>query len=637
MLQLDQISKRFGDIEILKGVTFSIQEGNKIGLVGVNGSGKSSLLKIIMGEMEPSEGTITRRRDIRIAYLPQKPTFDDKTTVLEACFSPFDPQAQLAGAWQEAVALNDTAQMDRLLPQMEASQAWDYERRATEILHKFEITDTSAIVSTLSGGEQKRISLAGILITQPDLIILDEPTNHLDIEIVEWLEGYLSRNRLTLLLVTHDRYFLDNICSRIIELDHGMVYTYEGNYEYFLEKRQQRIDNEIALGAKMQNLYGRELDWMRRQPQARGGKQKARKDAFGELQSALANNRALLQEKTTIDPISTGGYIGNKIIEIENLNKGYDGKPLICDFTYTFSRNDRIGIIGPNGAGKTTFLNLIQGLTEPDSGRIEVGSTVRFGYYAQITPSWSQDKRVIDVVTDIAEHITDSGTRQTLSASQLLNRFLFDSKRQYVPISRLSGGELRRLYLCTILMGNPNFLILDEPTNDLDLVTLSVLEEYLLTFTGCVLIVSHDRFFMDRIVDHLFVFGGSGGKIADFPGTFTQYRAYQQEQEESRSLKMKGAQNGTGRSETIKSNSSGSYKEKDKTVKKRTYKEEREYEQLEQRIAQLEQEVSTLEQKMSSGTMDNAELIQAGERIKLLVAELEQATDRWLELGEIGA
>lgn len=627
MLQLDHISKRFGDIEILDNVTFSLQDGDKIGLVGVNGSGKSTLLKIIMGELEPSEGTITRRRDLRISYLPQKPYFPPQTTVLQACFSPFDPLAQLVGSWEEAVALNNSVRMDELLPQMEAQQAWDYERKASEILHKLRITNTSLIVDSLSGGEQKRVSLAGILITQPDVIILDEPTNHLDVEVIEWLEGYLSRNKMTLLLVTHDRYFLDNICTRILEIDHAQVYGYEGNYESFLEKRQQRIENEVVLGEKMKNLYNRELEWIRRRPQARGGKQKARKQAFDSLQSDLQSNIKLHRETTTISPIGSGGYIGNKIIEIENLSKSYNQVPLINCFSYIFSRKDRIGIIGSNGTGKTTFLNLIQGLIPPDKGTIEVGSTVRFGYYAQITPQWDTTKRVIDVVTDIAEHITEAQTGQTITASQLLKRFLFDAKRQYTPLEKLSGGELRRLFLCTVLMGNPNFLILDEPTNDLDIVTLSVLEDYLINFSGCVLIVSHDRFFMDRIVNHLFVFGLEDGKIKDFPGTFTQYREHLKALEQTTGNKPLPDHHSEKKQQTST---------RTKPKNKRSYKEEQEYLQLGSDIEAMEKEVTSLEKQMSSGSLNGDELVSFGDRIRLLLSEIEQKTDRWLELGEIG-
>lgn len=646
MLQLENISKRFGNRLLFHNVSLSLQEGDKVGIVAANGTGKSTLLNIIMGKTAPEEGCVTKRNGITMAYLPQKPTFSPGMKVQDACFSPFDATSKLVGEWRQVVDAEDTTTMERLLPLMEAQGAWDYERRAGEILHRLNITNISGTVERLSGGEQKRMALAGILIMEPDLILLDEPTNHLDVELIEWLERYLSVARLTILLVTHDRYFLDAVCNRIVELDDQTLYAYQGNYEYFLEKRKQRLESKTAMSKKLRNVYTHELEWMRRQPQARGGKQKARKEAFGTLSTGLKQ----IEDSTGGEKLALSAgsaYLGNKVIELHNLSHNYDTKQLIKDFSYTFSRKDRIGIIGLNGCGKTTLVKILMGILPPNKGHVEIGETVRFGYYAQTSPHYPADKRAIEVITDKAEQITDFATGITISAARLMERFLFDSERQYTPVEKLSGGELRRLYLCSVLMENPNILIFDEPTNDLDLVTLNILADYLQSFGGCVVIVSHDRFFMDRIVDHLFVFT-DGGKVVDYPGTFTQYRQEVQQQElgaihfntvDSKESPFKAApanQSIYGKTGTSsQSKASDTRRQQAIRQRKRTFKELQEYSALEEEIPRLEAKVESLQQQMSTGTMAPEALINAGREIEALLVRIDEKSNRWLLLSEI--
>ncbi len=629
MLQLNNVSLSFGNRVLFTDISLSLLEGDKVGLVGVNGTGKSSLLRIIMGELEPDSGTITRRNGLRIGYLSQQHRFADGVRVIDAVFSPHDPTAHLVGAWQSAVERGDAEAQERLLPDMDRLSAWQYEQEATAILHALRITDVERPMELLSGGEVKRVALAGVLLQQPDLLILDEPTNHLDLEVIEWLEGYLSRSRLTLLLVTHDRYFLDHICTRIVEMDQQQLYSYEGNYETFLTKRQERLEQMAQTSDRLANIYRQELVWMRATPQARGGKQRARKEHFAELSSELSKARQILREQTTIEPLHSSVRLGKQVIELEGVSKSFDAsKPLIRDFDYTFSRRDRVGIVGPNGCGKTTLLKMIIGELEPDSGSVLIGETVQFGYFGQKLPSYAPDKRVIDIISDIASHITDPVTGQSVSATQLLQRFLFTSDRIYTPVSLLSGGELRRLYLCTVLMASPNLLILDEPTNDLDITTLGVLESYLSSFEGVLIIVTHDRYFLDKLVEHLFVFE-RGGHIRDFPGNFTQYRLQQEVEAQQ------AAEQATPQETKSTAPAASQATRQGNRKKRRSYREEQEFQQLEQQIPQLEGRIAELEQRMSSGRLNNEELLKAGEEIAQAQQEMEQASERWFELAAI--
>lgn len=623
MLQLNNVSLSFGNRVLFTEINLSLLEGDKVGLVGVNGTGKSSLLRIIMGELEPDGGTISRRNGLRIGYLSQQHHFAEGVRVIDAVFSPHDPTARLVGAWQSAVERGDTATQERLLPDMDRLAAWQYEQEATAILHALRITDVERPMELLSGGEVKRVALAGVLLQKPDLLILDEPTNHLDLEVIEWLEGYLSRTRLTLLLVTHDRYFLDHICTRIVEMDQQQLYSYEGNYEAFLTKRQERIEQMAQTSDRLANIYRQELVWMRATPQARGGKQRARKEHFATLSAELSQARQILREQTTIEPLHSSVRLGKQVIELAGVTKGFEeSRVLFRDFDYIFSRRDRVGIVGPNGCGKTTLLKVLMGELQPDSGSVVIGETVQLGYFGQKLPQYAPDKRVIDIVSDIASHITDPVTGQSVSATQLLQRFLFSGDRIYTPVSLLSGGELRRLYLCTVLMSNPNLLILDEPTNDLDITTLGVLEGYLSAFDGVLIIVTHDRYFLDKLVEHLFVFERDG-VIRDFPGNFTQYRLQQAAEQETKSTPPPST------------SSPRQPSRQSSRKKRRSYREEQEFQQLEQQIPLLEQRLTELEQRMSSGTLSNEELLRAGEKIAQTQQEMETASDRWFELAAI--
>ena len=623
MLQLNNVSLSFGNRVLFTEINLSLLEGDKVGLVGVNGTGKSSLLRIIMGELEPDGGTISRRNGLRIGYLSQQHHFAEGVRVIDAVFSPHDPTARLVGAWQSAVERGDTATQERLLPDMDRLAAWQYEQEATAILHALRITDVERPMELLSGGEVKRVALAGVLLQKPDLLILDEPTNHLDLEVIEWLEGYLSRTRLTLLLVTHDRYFLDHICTRIVEMDQQQLYSYEGNYEAFLTKRQERIEQMAQTSDRLANIYRQELVWMRATPQARGGKQRARKEHFATLSAELSQARQILREQTTIEPLHSSVRLGKQVIELAGVTKGFEeSRVLFRNFDYIFSRRDRVGIVGPNGCGKTTLLKVLMGELQPDSGSVVIGETVQLGYFGQKLPHYAPDKRVIDIVSDIASHITDPVTGQSVSATQLLQRFLFSGDRIYTPVSLLSGGELRRLYLCTVLMSNPNLLILDEPTNDLDITTLGVLEGYLSAFDGVLIIVTHDRYFLDKLVEHLFVFERDG-VIRDFPGNFTQYRLQQAAEQETKSTPPPST------------SSPRQPSRQSSRKKRRSYREEQEFQQLEQQIPLLEQRLNELEQRMSSGTLSNEELLRAGEKIAQTQQEMETASDRWFELAAI--
>ena len=588
LLDVQNISKAFGAHVLFENISFSIAEGQHVGLIAKNGTGKSTLLSLLSGKESVDSGSIIFRRDIKVGFLEQQPKFDPEESVLDACF-------------------NHQGDPDRIL-------------KAKQILTQLHITDLTQPMGQLSGGQQKRIALANVLITEPDLLILDEPTNHLDLEMIEWLEGYLQRGNKTLLMVTHDRYFLDRVCNIILELDNHTVYSYRGNFQYYMEKRQERIDATRAEIERANNLYRRELEWMRRQPQARGHKARYREEAFYDLESK-AKQRI---EERQMRLKSKNVYIGSKIFECQYVSKAFDEKVILKDFYYNFQRFEKMGIVGNNGTGKSTFIKMLIGEVAPDSGRFDVGDTVRFGYFSQDGMKFRDDQRVIDVIADIADYI-DYGGGKHITATQLLQHFLFTPEQQYDYVYKLSGGERRKLYLCTVLMRNPNFLVLDEPTNDLDIQTLEVLEEYLQDFPGCVIIVSHDRFFMDKIVDHLLVFRGEG-EIKDFPGNYTQFREWE-------SLKPKEL------AESKNNAADSEKKEKREFVgeqrRKKTYKEKCEFEHLEKEIAALEKEQKTIEEALCSGTLSIDELTEKSKRLPLVKDELEEKEMRWLELSEI--
>lgn len=589
-LDVQNLTKSFGAQVLFKDISFSIAEGQHIGLVAQNGTGKSTLLSILTGRESYDRGNIIYRNDLRVGMLEQNPKFDPKESVLDACF-------------------NHEGNPNRIL-------------KAKQILTMLKINDLDQPMEQLSGGQQKRVALANVLILEPDFLILDEPTNHLDLEMIEWLEGYLSRGNKTIFMVTHDRYFLDNVCNTILELDNKTIYTYRGNYSYYLEKRQERIDNTRAEIARANNLYRTELEWMRRMPQARGHKARYREEAFYELQ-AKAKQRI---EERQIRLKSSTVYIGSKIFECQYVSKKFDDKVILKDFYYNFSRFEKMGIVGNNGTGKSTFIKMLLGKVTPDSGKFDIGDTVRFGYFSQEGLKFHEDQKVIDVITDIADYI-DLGGGKHMTASQFLNFFLFSPEEQHNYVYKLSGGEKRKLYLCTVLMQNPNFLVLDEPTNDLDIQTLQILEEYLQDFPGCVIVVSHDRYFMDKVIDHLLVFKGEG-EVKDFPGNYTQYRDFQ---------KMKSKEE-TQQTPIRKSNAAEENTKKDyhnNTKRKMSFKEKREYEQLTERISQLEEEKNNIEGLLCSGTLSIEELTEKSKRLPLLKEELDELEFRWLELSEL--
>lgn len=588
-LDVQNLTKSFGAQVLFKDISFSIAEGQHIGLVAQNGTGKSTLLSILTDKESYDNGTIIYRNDLRVGLLEQSPDFDPEESVLDACF-------------------NHEGNSERIL-------------RAKQILTMLKLYDLEQPMGQLSGGQQKRVALANVLILEPDFLILDEPTNHLDLEMIEWLEGYLSRGNKTIFMVTHDRYFLDNVCNTILELDNQTLYTYRGNYSYYLEKRQERIDNTRAEIARANNLYRTELEWMRRMPQARGHKARYREEAFYELQ-AKAKQRI---EERQIRLKSSSVYIGSKIFECQYVSKKFDDKIILDNFYYNFSRFEKMGIVGNNGTGKSTFVKMLLGKTAPDSGRFDIGETVRFGYFSQEGLQFREDQKVIDIITDIADYI-DLGSGKHMTASQFLNYFLFSPEEQHNYVYKLSGGEKRKLYLCTVLMKNPNFLVLDEPTNDLDIQTLQILEEYLQDFPGCVIVVSHDRYFMDKVVDHLLVFKGEG-KIQDFPGNYTQYREF---------LKMKTKEEEQKNIQPKKKTAVEPKKDyHNNTKRKMTFKEKREYEQLSDRISQLEKEQKQLETALCSGRLNVEELTEKSKRLPLLKEELDGLELRWLELSEL--
>lgn len=623
MFQAQHLTKSFGDLVLFEDLSFSIERGEKVGLIARNGNGKTTLMNILTGIDSPDSGEVIYQNGIRRAYLPQLPQVLPGSTVLETCFGHNDEMTSLIARWEEASARGDGKRMEELLPEMDALGAWEYEQRAREILTRLHLDDLHRTTDNLSGGELKRIALAGTLIGNPELLFLDEPTNHLDLDVIEWLEGYLSHQQIGLLLVTHDRYFLDRVCNRILELDNKQLYAYKGNYEYYLNKREERLEATERETSRAANLLRREAEWMHRRPQARGTKAKSRIDAFYELkEKAQPRHR-----DETLHLSEQGRYIGNKIFEAHKVCKAFGDRTILSDFDYIFSRYDKVGIVGPNGVGKTTFLRLLLGEEKPDSGYFDVGETVRFGYYSQKGMQFDENKRVIEAVQDIAEVIRNEKDGTTLSASALLTQFLFPPEKQYTPIHKLSGGEQRRLYLCTVLMKNPNFLILDEPTNDLDILTLNVLENYLSEFKGCVLVVSHDRFFMDKVVNHLFTFEGNG-IVKDFPGNYTQYREYKQQEEAERQTVESSPSTRKAESEKPRTDAA-------ERPRKLTFKEKQELERLEAELPKLEKEKAELESRMSSGTMATDELLTAGDRIAALIEEIDSKGMRWLELSDI--
>lgn len=584
-VDVQNLSKSFGALQLFDNISFSIAEGQRVGLVAKNGTGKSTLLAVLAGKEGCDSGDIVFRRDLRVGFLEQSPRFDPDESVLDACF-------------------NHQGDPDKVL-------------KAKQVLTQLKIRDLNQPMRQLSGGQQKRVALANVLLTEPDLLILDEPTNHLDLEMIEWLEGYLSRGNRTLLMVTHDRFFLDRVCSVILELDDRTVYTYRGNYAYYLEKRQERIDARRAEIARANNLYRTELEWMRRMPQARGHKARYREEAFYELEK-VAKQR---MEERQLRLKASNVYIGSKIFECQYISKRFDDVVILKDFYYNFSRFEKMGIVGNNGTGKSTFIKMLLSQVQPDEGRIVIGETVRFGYFSQEGLQFDEQMKVIDVITAIADYV-DLGSGKRLTASQLLQYFLFTPEQQHNYVYKLSGGERRKLYLCTVLMKNPNFLVLDEPTNDLDIVTMQILEEYLQDFPGCVIVVSHDRYFMDKVVDHLLVFKGQG-EVKDFPGNYSQYRQW---------LAMEDAATVRDNKES-KGKAAKSYRHDDR--RRMTYKERLEFEKLEKEIAQLEEEQHLIEDALCSGTLSVDELTEKSKRLPVLQSELDEKSMRWLELSEI--
>ena len=615
-LQIDNLTKSFGDLVLFENISFGIAEGQRIGLIAKNGTGKTTLLNIISGKEGYDSGNIVFRRDLRVDYLEQDPKYPEELTVLEACFHHGNSVVELIKEYERCMETEGHPGLEDLLVRMDHEKAWEYEQKAKQILSQLKIRNFDQQVKYLSGGQLKRVALANALITEPDLLILGEPTNHLDLDMTEWLEGYLRRTNLSLLMVTHDRYFLDRVCSEIIEIDNRQVYQYKGNYSYYLEKRQERIEATNAEIERANNLYRTELDWMRRMPQARAHKAKYRQDAFYEIEKVAKqrfnNDNVKLDVKAS--------YIGSKIFEADHLYKSFGDLKILEDFSYIFARYEKMGIVGNNGTGKSTFIKILMGQVQPDSGTIDIGETVRFGYYSQDGLQFDEQMKVIDVVQDIAE-VIELGNGKKLTASQFLQHFLFTPETQHSYVYKLSGGERRRLYLCTVLMRNPNFLVLDEPTNDLDIITLNVLEEYLQNFKGCVIVVSHDRYFMDKVVDHLLVFNGQAD-IRDFPGNYSDYRDWKEAKAQQEKEAEKPQEEKTAR---VRLNEK----------RKMSFKEKREFEQLEKEIAGLEAEKAAIEEQLCSGMLSVDELTEKSKRLPEVNDLIDEKTMRWLELSEI--
>lgn len=619
-LQVENASKSFGDLNLFNNLTFDVIEGRKVALIAKNGTGKTTLLNILAGKDSFDSGSYYVNKDIKIGYLEQDPQFDPRLTLFQAVYGASGELMETVRNYELALHLHHHKKLEEASAQMDFHQAWDLDAKIKQMLGILKLADEEQLVGTLSGGQVKRLALAVALINEPHLLILDEPTNHLDLDMIEWLEEYLLKSQVTLLMVTHDRYFLDRICNEIIEIDEKSAFSYKGNYSYFLQKRDERLLNKAQLTEKAQNLLRTELEWMRRMPKARTTKAKYRIDAFYDLKEQSEYRRNDRQVEINVH----SSRLGNKILMLENISKRFDNTVILDNFSYKFSRGEKVGIIGRNGAGKTTFLDIITNQLQPDSGRLDQGETVVYGYYRQQGIDFKPGQRVIDIMRDIAEVVTLGDGRQ-LSIIQFLNHFLFTPEMQYVQVEKLSGGERRRLYLMTVLMRNPNFLLLDEPTNDFDIVTLNVLEEYLSKFGGCLIIVSHDRFFMDKLVDHLFIFEGDGA-VYDFPGNYSDYRASQKQQEiEARRSEPQAMDKPTG----------STTKDTESPIKKKlTFKEKKELEELTSAIEELEKEKSLLESSLYSGTLNAEELVAKSNRIGELIRLIDRKTDRWMELSE---
>ena len=630
-LQVENLTKSFGDRLLFENISFGINQGQRVALIAQNGTGKTTLLNLLTGRESQDSGTITYRRDIRVGCLTQDPDFQPGMTVSQACFASDNDVVKAIAHYENLIETHadDPAYSEKIqiaMANMDRLNAWDYEVRIKQILGKLNIHNLEQPVEQLSGGQQKRLALANVLITEPDLILLDEPTNHLDLEMVEWLEDFLNHSKMTILMVTHDRYFLDNVCTDILEIDQHQLFHYKGNYSYYLEKRDARIANFNAETARAKNLYRTELDWMRRQPQARGHKSRSRIDAFYEIEQRAKQRIAEKQVSLGVK----SAYLGSKIFEAQYISKAFGDYKILDNFYYNFSRYEKLGIVGKNGTGKSTFLKMLLGEVAPDSGRFDIGETVKFAYYSQSGIQFNDGMKVIDAVRQIAEEV-DLGGGRKMTATQFLNHFLFPPEKQHDYIAKLSGGERRRLYLCTVLMRSPNFIILDEPTNDLDIATLNVLEDYLINFKGCVIVVSHDRFFMDKVVDHMLVFQGDC-KIKDFPGNYTDYRQWKElkdeEERELAELEKKSNQHKQATTQQPKNNNT-------EGKRKLSFNEKREYEQLTKDIESLEKEKAELETALASGTLSNDELVQKSQRFQEVTDLLDEKELRWLELDEL--
>ncbi|SDG38745.1 ATP-binding cassette, subfamily F, uup [Dyadobacter soli] len=626
-LSAENIAKSFGDRWLFKNISFGISKGDKVALIGTNGTGKTTFLNILTGKIPADEGSVSIRKDIRVGYLDQSPAFDETLTVLDVIFSSNNPVAQVVKRYEHAIETDNHDELSEVMEDMDKFNAWDFEYKTKEVLGRLGIHHTDNAYGTLSGGQRKRVALAKVLLEDPDLLILDEPTNHLDLDTVEWLEEYLNTSNTTLLVVTHDRYFLDTVCNQMLELDHGSAYTYKGNYSYFLEKKAEREELEAATIDKARNLMRKELEWIRKQPKARGTKAKYRVDAFEDLKERASQKKFDVQMELNVRT----SRLGSKIIELENISKGFGERELIKNFEYTFRRGDRIGVVGKNGMGKSTLLNMITGELQPDKGKISTGETVQFGYYKQTDLVFNENQRVIDIVKDVAE-VVQLGTGETVTVGVLLQAFLFSPSKQYDFISKLSGGERRRLQLLLILIKQPNFLILDEPTNDLDIDSLNVLEEFLLNFPGCLMIVSHDRYFLDRLVQHIFVFDGEG-KISDFPGNYTELRDYQDEQEAEKKIAANAPKPAAPVVAAPKEPVAAAPAPPTATKRKLSYKEQKEMEQLEADIAKMEVTKTQLVENLNKGG-SHEELAKWSKQIEEISESQVEKEMRWLELSE---
>ncbi len=616
-LSVENIAKSYGERILFKGISFGINEGQKIGFVAKNGTGKTSLLNILSGADSPDEGNVVYRKNLKVAFLSQEPNLNPELTIEQTVLDADNPILGVIARYEKAILNPDDAEAyQAAFDAMDANNAWDFETKYKQILSKLKLDDLSQKISNLSGGQKKRIALANALLTKPDLLVMDEPTNHLDLEMIEWLEDLFAKENFTLFMVTHDRYFLERVCNEIVELDEGQLYSYKGNYSYYLEKRESRIEAETTETGKAKQLYKKELDWMRRQPKARTTKSKSRIDDFSDIKARAHKRR----NDNTIELELNMERLGTKVVELHKISKSFDDKELFTQFEYNFIKGERVGIIGKNGTGKSTFLNIMTGKLAPDSGKVVIGDTVKFGYYTQKGIDIKQGQKVIDVVKEFGDYIPLKKGRM-ISASQLLERFMFEGKKQYDFVDKLSGGERKRLYLCTVLIQNPNFLILDEPTNDLDIVTLNVLESFLLDFPGCLIVVSHDRYFMDKIVDHLFVFKGKG-EIQDFPGNYSDYRIYEDSQPTVKAIAATPTE------------SKQNWKNQDEKAKL-SYNDQKEYNRIEKEIPKLEREREALQAKFATENWDGDEINKQSIKLQEIIDKLEEKEMRWFELSEM--